>query len=331
MNANKKALLKIFKAIKKNKTFFIAGHLKPDGDTVGTALALASLLHRLKNKVEIYSKEPIPEYLLSAPGAKKIIIADKTVKKFDCAIILECLDFERMGNIIDSEQVETVINIDHHANYNHFGHINYIDPKASSSSEQVYNIFKFFKMPININEAKCLYIGLVTDTGKFQQTNTTSYALNVAASLVDVGLKPTVIYDAVYANKSLSSLNLLGHSLCNLKLSCSGKVAYLEVTRQMYKKTRSNPSEAEGIINYAMMMPKVIVGVLFRKDDDNGYIKVSFRSRGSFNVNKVAQYFGGGGHKNAAGCSVKGNIVKAKKEVLKYLGKKLRKITIHTI
>jgi len=319
MISEKRALSGIISAIKNNTTFFIAGHLKPDGDTVGSALAIQSLLRRLNKKAYIYCGEPIPDYLTFLPGARKITLTDKVNRRFDCAIILECVDFNRMGNLIAPEQAGIIINIDHHSNFNYFGHVNYINPRASSSAEQVFNIFTALKMPLTRKEADALYVGLVTDTGRFQQANTTPRSLAMAAKLLEAGVVPVQMYDRLYATKSLSSLNLLGRALETLKVSHDGRIASMAITRSMFRTTRSDATETEGIINYAMMIPGVCVGILFRESEPGGAVKVSFRSRAGVDVNKVSNNFGGGGHKNAAGCSLHGTIVSAEKRVLRYV------------
>ena len=321
MIPNNKELSLIAKAIKNNKSFFIAGHLNPDGDTLGTGLALASLLARLGKKAKVYSRNPVPDYLKFLHGTGKINITDNARGKFDCAIILECLDFQRMGDIIASSQAKTVVNIDHHANFNHFGHVNYIEPKAASSSEIIFYLFNFLKMKITQHEATALYVGLVTDTGKFQYNNTTSSAVYMASCLIDAGVKPYYVYHKLYSTKTLTSLKLLGLSLNSIKMTPSGKIAYLEITNDMYKASGSNVTETEGIVNQALKIPKVMIGVLFREEKDKNTVKVSLRSHENFDVNKVAQYFGGGGHKNAAGCTFKGSMDLAKKTFLKRLEK----------
>ena len=317
MPANKKALSLISAAIKKHSTFFIAGHLKPDGDTVGSALALGSLLHRLGKKPKLFSKEPIPEYLRFLPSIHSITITPIVTGTFDCAIILESSTLDRMGNLIDSTQAKTFINIDHHSTSTNFGHINYLDPGASSSAEQIFYLFKHMKLPISRAEAQNLYIGLVTDTGKFQHINTSPDAMLMAANLIEAGVKPFEIYDKIYATKSLVSLKLLSLALSTLNVTKEGDIAYIEVTQDMYRASGASAMDTEDIINYSMMMPGIKIGMLFREiENSKNEVKVSFRSRGQNDVNQLARLFGGGGHKNAAGCTIKGTITSAKKQVI---------------
>ena len=321
-----RVISEIITVLKECRTFFIAGHIKPDGDTVGSGLALASFLKRLGKKARIYSLEPVPQYLTFLKEAGNINVMQKVTGEFDCAIILECLDLDRMGNLITSAQAGTLINIDHHASFTNYGDINYIDPAASSSAELIFNIFKQFKMPILRSEAEALYVALVTDTGKFQQANTTPKAFRMAAELVDAGVVPSEVYGKLYATQSLPSLNLLGESLSTLKTNQSGAIAYLEITRKMYAKTKSSAADTEGIINHTMMIPGANIGILFREAETPGLIKISMRSKDHFDVTKIVKCFGGGGHKNAAGCSVKGTLKSVEKKFMGYVEKQLRRL-----
>jgi len=303
--------IKIFNAIERafhsSKTFFIAGHLKPDGDTIGCGLALHSALTRMGKSVEMYSRDPLPATLKSLKGSEQIIFAEKTNKNYDCAIILECSGIERMGDIIAAPQAKVIINIDHHAHYNNFGNINFINPRASSTAEIIYNMLSHFKHRFTIDEAEHLWAGLVTDTGMFQQTNTTPECLHVAAELVKIGVKPNEMFQMIYSSKPLSSLNLLGLSLQTMQLAFGGAVAYIRLEQAMYKAANSDVTEAEDFINYTMLVPGVKVGILFREENPNS-IKVSFRSRSAYDVNAIARQFDGGGHKNAAGCTIAGSM-----------------------
>jgi phosphoesterase RecJ-like protein len=319
MSANVPVLRRIITAIQKNRTFFIAGHVKPDGDTIGCAIALSSLLRRQGKKAYAYTREPVPDALKFLRGAKNVKLADKVNGAFDCAIILECSDFGRMGDLITCAQAKTVINIDHHALSADFGHINYIDSSASSSAEQVYYLFRQMKMPFTRQEAEALYVGVVTDTGKFQQANTTPAALRMAADLLEAGVVPETIYDRLYASNTLPGMHLRGAVLSGMKFACGGKVAYLNITNRMYRETKSNVHETEGIINYTISIPQVMVGVLLRETDTPGTIKVSFRSRGNCDVNRIARHFGGGGHRKAAGCTLHGTLRNAEKKILHFL------------
>ena len=319
-----KIISEILSAIKKSRTFFIAGHTKPDGDTVGSGIALASLLRRLGKKVTVYSLEPVPQYLTFLKESKNIKIQKKVPGRFDCAIILECIGLERMGSLIDESQAGILINIDHHSLFSEYGHINYIDPKASSSAELIYNIFNQLGMHIRKNEAEALYVALVTDTGRFQQANTTPKSLRMAAELVEAGVVPTEIYNNLYSTTPLPSLKLLGRSLETLETIHNGKIAYIEITNRMFKETKTTAADTEGIINYLMMIPGVMAGVLFRETETKDLIKISMRSKDSLDISRAAKQCGGGGHKNAAGCSIQGSLKQVEKSFLAYMRKLIK-------
>ncbi len=188
-NSSKQEVLDaISKIIKQSKTFFIAGHTKPDGDALGSGLALASLLRRMGKKVTHCSIDPIPQDMSFMKKSKSIKITNKISKKFDCAIILECINFARMGDIITPSQAKKIINIDHHLAHTNFGDVNYIVPSSSSVSELVYDIFINLKTFPTKEEAENLYIGIVTDTGRFQQLNTNANSHLVAAELLKLGV-----------------------------------------------------------------------------------------------------------------------------------------------
>lgn len=321
VSRDRKELDQIVRILRGSTTFFISGHLKPDGDTVGCSLALASMLKRMGKKVYLFTHDPVPENLSFLRGWSGIRTAEHVARHFDCAIILECSSFDRMGAIIGPRQARSIINIDHHTHVGSFGDVNFIDSQASSSAEQVARLFRFMKLTPTVHEAEALYVGLVTDTGRFQQANASVSAFDTAAWLLECGVKPTRVYEHLYADKTLSSLKLLGLALQTLTLNKTKDVALFEVTLEMYRSSGSDVTETEAMINYAMMVPTVMVGVMFREDEGRRTIKVGFRSKDAFDVNKAASHFGGGGHRNASGCTIKGSLREAKQKVLAYIEK----------
>jgi phosphoesterase RecJ-like protein len=312
-------LAQISKIIKKSKTFFIAGHVNPDGDSLGSALALSSFLNRIGKKAYVYCKDEVPTYLKFLPGTNKVKVKDKETNIFDCAIILESMNFERMGNIITPSQVKKIINIDHHKSHTNFGDINYIIPKSSSTSELIVNIFDFMKVKLTKAEAECLYTGLVTDTGSFQNTNTTARAHIVCAKLMEYGIDINKVNNQIYKNVSLSLLKLQGFGLCNMKVILNGKVSYIVLTKDMFQKSKANDGDSSGIVNYTLRLKGVKVGCVF-KEIDKKRTKVSLRSIKNVNLLDIVKQFDGGGHKNAAACTIDADIntaVKIISEVLK--------------
>ncbi|MCL2145098.1 MAG: bifunctional oligoribonuclease/PAP phosphatase NrnA [Endomicrobia bacterium] len=317
-----KKLSEISKIIKQSKTFFIAGHVKPDGDSLGSCLALRSMLNRIGKKALVCCADDVPDMLKFMSGAGQI---KKTVPKnmfFDCAIILESINFSRMGDIISPSQTKKIINIDHHSAFTGFGDVNYIVPESSSTAELVLKIFEYMKIKPSENEADCLYTGLVTDTGRFQQLNTNSGSHTAAAKLLNFGVSPNKIFNKVYANSSAGGLKLLGFALTTLKTSFGGQMAHMTITKEMFKQSGAKEDETEGIINFGMMIKGVKVSCLFKEADKNT-VKISFRSVKGFNILETVKKCGGGGHKNAAGCTLKSDINSAVKIISNALKDKL--------
>ncbi|MBI5574636.1 MAG: bifunctional oligoribonuclease/PAP phosphatase NrnA [Elusimicrobia bacterium] len=308
----------------KNKFFFVAGHQRPDGDTIGGILALYSLLIRLKKNVELFSYDSVPSFLKFLSDSEKIKKVKKTDRQFDVAIILECSELYRLGNIINPEkQSKITINIDHHAYERKWADINWTDSHSSSVSEMIFYLFMSLELPLTKEEAISLYVGIVTDTHNFTQTNTNAQSHIIASELLRSGVEPPVIEKNVYGTKSLNTLRLLGASLRNIKIDKTDKIAYIQIMNKDFYETKTAPEDTEEIINYAGMIPNVLVWLLFRETQKKNFVKVSFRSVKDIDVNKIAQKFGGGGHKNAAGCTIKGKMERVVKIVIPVVEKYL--------
>jgi phosphoesterase RecJ-like protein len=328
MNLNKsdiKKISEITEIIKQSNTFFIAGHVKPDGDSIGSALAIASVLKRRGKKACVYSSsiDEIPKFIKFLKGSNKIKQSVKKTQEFDCAIILESNNFSRMGDIITPSQAKKIINIDHHLSHSDFGNVNYIVPSSSSTAELILNIFEYMKIKLLKHEAECLYTGIVTDTGRFQQVNTTVNSHIASAKLIEYGVDVNKVYKEVYEKGSLNALKLQGLALYGIKTILNNKVSYILLTKDMLKKTGTSQGDSEGIVNYTLRIGGVLVGCVF-KEVDRKITKVSLRSVKSFDLLKVAREFGGGGHKNAAGCTINASINDAVKIVTDVLKKKLK-------
>ncbi|MFW6149387.1 MAG: DHH family phosphoesterase [Atribacterota bacterium] len=316
--------------IKKSNHFIISSHANLDGDALGSELALYYMLKQLGKDVNIINQDKVPDIYMFLPGAKDIICIDKldnsfyfSLKPNTILIILDSSNIDRIGNIhIDLPKVETIVNIDHHPSNTLFGNINYVDANASSVGEILYQINNELGCTINKKIAIPLYTAIVTDTGSFRYANTKASTFEIALNLVKAGVNPNLITNYIYNNNKVSTLRLLGSSLINLKLDSSFKISWTVVTRDMLKKTGSKDEETEGIVDRLLSIKKVEVSALFKETKD-GDIKVSFRSKGNFNVDQFARLFGGGGHPNAAGCQLKGMIQDAENAIISQLKKEL--------
>ncbi|MFA5859063.1 MAG: bifunctional oligoribonuclease/PAP phosphatase NrnA [Elusimicrobiota bacterium] len=310
----------VLEKIRSSRTFVITAHAKPDGDTIGSELALSSWLKRMGKKVCVYSKEKVPngyDFL----NAKKVIHQTNAVVKgkFDIGFFLECSSVERSGGILDLASVGTSINIDHHIFNGIYGDINWVDSDAAASAVQIYELIRSRGNGVTLYESKCLYTGIVTDTGRFQQSNATWQALRIASDLVKAGVCPNEIFRNVYATKKVNTLKLLSLALATMKIVSNGKVVYQHVDRGMLKTTGTSLEDTEEFVDYGLLIPGIEVSMLFYDTEVPNHTKVSFRSFGEINVNKIARKFGGGGHLRASGCTIIGGIEKAKRVILSEL------------
>jgi phosphoesterase RecJ-like protein len=305
------------KEIKRFDSFLITSHINPEGDSIGSQLALASLLKQLGKKLVILNESPVPHMLRFIHGSDAIARELPADFNFQAVLVVDCPDMTRIGNIsqyISHDKV--VFNIDHHISNENFGKYNWVDRNVSSVGEMIFELFKAFNLKINYEEALAMYVAIMTDTGSFRYTNTSAKTHGVTAELIETGIQPYDIYGKIYETVTLEDINLLAESLQTLKLTKDGKVAWLWVTKEMLKKTKASLEGTEGIINFARSIDGVEIAILFRETGSEERIKVSFRSKGNVDVNKLASFFEGGGHVTASGCTVFGSMEAVEKKVL---------------
>lgn len=304
-------------AIKKFRKFLITSHINPEGDAIGSQVAMAYLLKKLGKVSAILNDSPVPNLLRFMKGTENILKEMPHNFNYQAVIILDCPDLMRIGKVNEYLKKDSVIiNIDHHISNINFGRFNWVDPEISSTGEMVYELFKAFKVKIDLDEATSLYASIMTDTGSFRYSNTSSKTHRIAAELIDIGVEPYEMHARIYETSSVQDTNLLGEALQTMKLTDDGKIAWLWVTKEMLKKTKASLEGTEGIINFARSIDGVEIAVLFRETGTEDRVKVSFRSKGKVDVNKLAAAFGGGGHPTASGCTVFGKIEDVEKKVL---------------
>ena len=323
----KEVVIKILDVISRNKTFFITSHIQPDGDSFGSELALASYLESIGKEVYIAMVDPLPFIYQFLPGSEKIKVEKKVKKVFDVAFILDCTSEHRIGGIIDlKKQAKIVVDIDHHINSSRFGDINFVSHRFSAVAEQIYYLLKEARSAsgtkLTFKEALCIYVGILTETGRFQESNTTPQVFSIASKLLKLGISPKEISGYIYENKTFQRQKLLGIVLSTLRFNSISKIATLEINEAMYRRTGTGEQDTEDFINYASMISGVKVAILFKEQKHN--IKVSFRSKSEIDVRKIAAFFKGGGHTKAAGCKIKGKLKEVKKQVLDVVKKSMR-------
>jgi len=313
----KKIINKILQVVRENHTFFVSSHNRPDGDSIGAQLALGSFLKRLGKAVHIANRDPVPAVYQFLPHSSDIHTTEKVRKDFDVAFILDCSDVQRLGNIIDlKNRVKIIINMDHHEDCELFGDYNYVDPEASSVAEELYELFQDSHSGMTEEEALDLYVGILTDTGRFQEANASPRSHEIVAELIKKGVHPQIVAQNVYEARTLAGVKLLSLTLNTLAVTAFGKIAHLFITQDMYKESGGREEEVEGFVNFARDVRGVEVGLLFRETTLPHQFKVSMRSKGKIDVSKIARLFGGGGHRNAAGCTIQGTVEEVKQKIV---------------
>jgi len=311
----------IWEKIVDSKNILLISHINPDGDALGSSLSLYPILKKMNKKVTVFNvTKPLPQYLDFLPNFNKI--TNKLPKNIDLTISFDCGSFDRLGL---EEKISFLINIDHHISNTNYGDINLIEADAASTSQVIYNLLKANNIEIDKDSATCLYTALVTDTGSFQYESVNSKVFEMAADLVSIGVKPDFISKMLFQRDRLSRLRLLAKAYDTIELCCEGKVAFVEVTKEMMEITGAIKDDTDTIVNSVRAIASVEIACMLREDDDG--IKISLRSKNYADVSKVAVKYGGGGHIRAAGATIKDefDFKKVKKMLKEDLEEILRK------
>jgi len=297
-------LSQVVELIENKQKFGITTHIKPDGDGVGSSLGLCWLLRSLGKSAEVIVRGDIPLAYRSLPGAEEIRNIEKIDNDYDAVFVIECSDLQRPG--IDGLDTQFTVNIDHHATSEHFGTVNWIDSTASAVGEMIYNLVKAIGGRVTREIAECVYMALVTDTGSFHFSNTTDRTLKVASELIKAGARPAAISEVVYNNYPWSRIELMRQVLATVKRDESGKVASMRQTLKMREEAGAVDGDNNGFVNIPLAARDILACVYMREVGEQVY-RVSLRSKGDINVAKVAERWGGGGHRNAAGLRIEGD------------------------
>lgn len=316
-------LSQVVELIENKQTFAITTHVRPDGDGVGSSLGLCWLLRSLGKEAEVVLRDAIPAAYEQLPGADEIKQVSSVNGKYDAVFVIECSDLARPG--IKGLENQVTVNIDHHATSEHFGTINWIDQTASAVGEMIYNLCKAIGGRITKEIAECVYLALVTDTGSFHFPNTTERTLKVASELVKVGVKPAQISEVVYNSYPWSRIELMRQVLATVKRNEAGNIAWMRQSLEMADASGSVDGDNNGFVNIPLAAKEVEAVVYMRQVQPEAY-RVSLRSKDDINVARVAEKFGGGGHKNAAGCRVEGDWNTLEAEIVAALTEAVEKV-----
>ena len=309
-------LSQVVELIESKRRFAITSHVRPDGDSLGSSLGLNWLLLALEKDAEVIMRDPVPHSYQQLPGATDVRVTQSVDRPYDAVFVIECSDITRPG-LIDLEK-QFVVNIDHHSTTALFGAINWIDSTASAVGEMIYNLCKATGVRVTKEMAECVYTALITDTGSFHYSNTTERTFKVASELVRTGVKPAKTAECVFASYPWSRIQLMGAVLSTAKRDVSGRVACMRQTVEMQKSAGASDEDADGFVNYPLTVGEV-EAVALLKECGPGVYRTSLRSKGDVNVARVAEMFGGGGHRNAAGCTLKGTWEEAEQRIVSLL------------
>ncbi len=309
-------LSQVVELVEKKDRFAITSHVRPDGDSLGSSLGLYWLLRALDKDVEVTMRDVAPHVYQLLPGADAIRVTPSVDRPYDAVFVIECSDIDRPG-LIDLEK-QFVVNIDHHSTTALFGAINWIDSTASAVGEMIYNLCKATGVRVTKEIAECVYTALLTDTGSFHYSNTTERTFKIASELVRTGVKPAKTAEAIFGSYQWPKIELLSLVLATAKRDETGHIAWMEQTLEMQEQTRASEEDADGFVNYPLSVEEIEATALF-KECSPGVYRTSLRSKGDVNVAKVAEQFGGGGHRNAAGCTLKGNLESIERQVVPLL------------
>ncbi len=290
----------IWERIKEADNILLIAHINPDGDALGSELSLYPILKKMGKKVTVFNvTKPLPQYLDFLPNFEKI--TDVLPKKIDLTVSFDCGSFDRLGI---EEKPSFLINIDHHISNTNYGDINIIKANYASTSQIVYELLKANDITIPQESAVCLYTALVTDTGSFQYETVNDKVFECAADLVKCEVDPNYIAKMLFQRDRLSRLRLFAKAYETIEMCCNGKVAFVEVTKDMIEKTGAIKEDTDTIVNSVRAIAPVEIACMLREDEEG--IKISLRSKNYANVSKIAEKFGGGGHIRAAGATIKG-------------------------
>jgi phosphoesterase RecJ-like protein len=295
--------------IRRRQRFVVASHARPDGDAIGSSLAMAFALQRLGKQVRVVSRDTVPPPMQSFPGVDSIEVTDHVDDPADAVIVLECGDAQRTG--IAGLEKGFVINIDHHPGNTMYGAMNWLDLSAAACGEMVFELLGALNVSLTPEIATHVYIAILTDTGAFHYSNITPRTFDICRQCVEAGVNAPAVARSIFDSNNLARLKLYGAVLHRMQLDPTGRIATVCVDQKMARECGGTYEDTEGLVNLPLTV-KDIVAVAFFKENGPGDWRVSMRSKGTINVNAIAREFGGGGHTNASGCSARGDFADLK-------------------
>ncbi|MCR2805058.1 DHH family phosphoesterase [Paenibacillus soyae] len=311
--------------IKANASFLVVSHVQPDGDAISSTVAVSWLLERLGKNVVLVNESELPSRLQYLYRFDRIhsLKQQKPEASFDAVIAVDCADHRRIGEVASMiPEGCPLLNIDHHPTNDGFGTVNLIRPDAAATVEILYDLIERAGLELDLDCATAIYTGLLTDTGGFRYSNTSPRVMEIAAKLLAIGVSGSDLADHLLEKMTVAKLKLLQMALARLAFSEDLKIGWLYIGKDDLKECGAVPEDLEGIVNYALNVDGVEVGILFKETADGG-VKASLRSAGKADVAQIAQVFGGGGHVRASGCRLDGALTEAMSRLVEEVRKAL--------
>jgi len=323
MKSHPKILHRILDAIAESHSICVAGHVRPDGDCIGSQVGLSLALRKQGKQVACWNEDSVPQkYAFLDPD--HLVQKPSEPRKFDLLICTDCASFERLGNVGPAAaERKCLINIDHHQSNTRYGDVNWISAREASTGELIFRLLQAARWPITPAIADCLFTAVSTDTGSFQYSTTQPVTYHTAGELVKLGAHVETICHEVYQSFSLSRVRLLKHVFNHFHLAHHDQIAYLWLKKKDFARTGADRSDSEGLIDHIRAIEPVVVAVVFEEVEPE-LTRISLRSKSPrIDVNQIAGQFGGGGHIAAAGARIPGKPLSAQRRVIAALKKAL--------
>ncbi len=310
----------LIEAIEGNDSFLLLSHIDPDGDAIGSLIALSTLLERKGKRVVAYDRDGVPEIYRFLRRSDEIVSSAPS-GPFDAAIFLECPSVKRAGDECEAliNEIPLWINLDHHEDNADFGHINIKMPEVSAVGEIICDLYETMDEPIDIVAAEALYTAIMTDKGSYRFGNTTPRAHDISARFIEMGVSPDNVYREIHEKMSPQAALIAARAHGTLEIDDG--ISCITITRAMLEQAGATAEDTHDIVGYGRPIRDVEVALLFRETMSD--IKVSLRSKSRIDVNQIAAGFGGGGHRRAAGCNIEGSLEEVKEKIFAAVRKAL--------
>jgi len=313
MTTSSPELARIVDAVRARQRFVLSSHSRPDGDSIGSQLAMVYALQEMGKEATAVNADPASPPLMAFPGVRDIRMAASVEGDFDAAIIMECGDLKRTG--VSGLERYFVINIDHHPGNTGYGQINWFDASAAACAEMVYDVVRALGVPLTKEIATHVYLAILTDTGSFHYSGISPRTFEICRECLEAGVDPVMVARNVYDSNNMGRLKLFGAVLGAMQIDQTGRIAIVYVDHEMARIAGGTYEDTEGLVNLPLTVKEIEAVVFFKQEKGDQY-RVSLRSKGEVDINAIAKEYGGGGHKNASGCTISGPIEELQKTMV---------------